>query len=332
MPHPRLPFLDSFDHHLTAHKTRKWTFGCGDIVTGRHGNGATQTCKTAFALDYQQMAAGCAYKTNGFGNAPIRFQTGFTINQNVINLQHMGDGRLCVYAPSPANKTSAPSDFVMNLNEFYYLELKAVISDRKENGKFNVTYEAKVNEETILSGAFEDVPWVNGTMNILTLEGPGGGYGSVVDDVYATEGVFLGDIRIGVIRPNGAGYYSQWTPQPAGDHYDQVNDQTPDDNSTYLQGGTPGLVETHEYEDITVYGEIRAIQTLVCLNKTDAGTASTKSRLRNQAGAETQGLIFYPSETSYLYDRTGYLLNPWTGEAWSENQINTLQFGLSRES
>jgi hypothetical protein len=330
MSHPRLPFLDSFDHYLTAHRTRKWTMGCGDIVAGRHGNG-TRSGKTAFALDYKSMAAGCAYKTTGFSNSPIKFQSGWESLQNVIDLAHMGDGRLRVYAPDPANKTSAPSDFVMNPSEFYYLELKAEISAVKENGKFDVDYEARVNEETIISGTWTDIPWANGSMNILTLQSPGGGSSCVFDDVYATEGEFLGDIRIGVIRPNGAGFYSDWTAQPAGDHYDLVNDQSPDDDSTYLQAAEAALVETHEYEDIAVYGEIRAIQTLVCVKKSDAGTAATKSRLRSGEGDEVQGLIFYPSETSYLYDRTGYVLNPWTGLAWTEDQINSLQFGLSRE-
>lgn len=342
MSHPRLPFLDSFDHELTPISTRKWTVSRGVLVAGRHGNGVQlgvgNYCETYFCDDVHTMAAGCAYRTSAFANYPLAFWSGGESTAGtltpMVSLMHLGDGRLYVRAAGigSAAVDSPPTDFVMQLNQWYYLELKAFTYGGIVNPIFAVDYEVYVNEEKVLEGTLAGVSWRvdHGHMNGLKITGPGGGLTATVDDVYCNDGTILGDIRIGVIRPNGEGTHQDWTPDSGGVHYSRVNELTPDDDTGYLKATAIGEKETHEYEDISVSGSIKCIQTLVCQKKSDAGSASTKSLLRNGAGAEVSGEIFYPSEGSWFYGRTGYLLSPFTGVAFTEAEINALQFGLER--
>jgi hypothetical protein len=338
MSHPRLPFIDSFDHESEVAGARKWTVNRAPITpNGRHGCGALLggNCATFFATDYESMAAGCAYKTTSFQNAPLSLMGGWegiggSSPSSMAALYHLGDERLYVrVSGNVVAKYSAPSDFVMQLNTWYYLELKATITTAYD-GICSVAYEVYVNEEIVLSGTIAGMAFTHGVMNGLALTGPGGGNTATFDDVYATAGVLLGDIRIGVIRPNGEGSHQDWAPDSGSAHFSRVNDLTPDDLTSYLSATEPGQKETHEYEDVTISGSAKAIQTLVCLKKSDAGSAGTKSLLRSGAGEEVNGEEFYPSEESWFYDRTGYLLNPWTGLAWTQAEINTLQFGLER--
>jgi hypothetical protein len=328
-----LPFLDSFDHYDAAHVTRKWTSGGGAITSsGRNNNGwlfgtgvgGIELSKT-FGLEYSTFCAGVAYQTQSFAGILLKF--GSIPDGSSFTLEHFGDGRL---RASSGGVFSSPSTFVMNKNQFYYFELSGTtVSLGGTSWRFD--YVARANEDVILSGSFTRTMAAsfNGKMNILSIAGPGGAFNSTIDDVYATGTVLLGDVFIGVIRPNAEGDELAWTPNAGGVHFNRANEHSPDDDTTYLAAAATGLRELHHYEDIGVF-PIKAIQTLLCTKKSDAGTGRIQSRLKNGAGTVIVGGQYYPSDASYLYFREGYENSVFTGVAWTAAEINAMQYGLER--
>jgi hypothetical protein len=330
-----LPFIDSFDHYAGGHVTRKWTSGGGQTTNGGRNNngwlfgnavGGIELHKT-FGLEYSSFYAGVAYKTQAFGGVPMYFWSVPDAGTGSFAIQHYGDGRLKVTSGS---LSSSPSSFVMNIGQWYYLELKGVIVSLGGTS-WRFDYEARVNEDTILSGSFTRsmAATFNGKMNILSLTGPGGSSQATIDDVYCVPTGFLGDLFIGVIRPNAEGDENGWTPNAGTVHYNRVNEHDPDDDTTYLLAGTVGLQELHHYEDLGSF-PIKVIQTLLCTKKSDAGTGRIQSRLKNGGGTIYTGGQFYPSDLSYLYFREGYELSVFSGVAWTAAEINAMQYGLER--
>lgn len=127
-----LLFLDSFDHYASPQDvTRKWTMGMTAIGAGRNGNGGSSAnfvARTTLPGTWAEMAAGTAYRTAAFTNFPLILYDYQIGNLWGLALGHDGAGRL--YLRTQAN-IGAPSAFVMNLNQWYYLELWGRITARK---------------------------------------------------------------------------------------------------------------------------------------------------------------------------------------------------------
>ena len=330
-----LPFLDSFDHWTDTQATRKWTASPGGgyaIVAGRNGNGflfsggiAGGLIKT-FSVDRATMTAGLAYKTPVLDNYPIMFRRAANF---IVQLAHVGDGRFIVAVgtpPGPYLATSAPSAFVMNINQWYYLEMQVTMT------RTTCTYEVRANGSIVpilsgVLGGFDFGAFGAHLMNQFISYNPPG---ILIDDLYVTESSFLGDIQINVIRPNAAGAYADWVPNGGVSSYDRVNDITPDDDATYVEATLPAMKEAHGMQDVVLTGVVKAIQVLACVKKTDPGAAEIKTILRNAGGVEDLGDAYLPSDANYLYSRKGYLVSPFTGVAFTQAEINGLELGLEK--
>lgn len=339
-----LPFVDSFDHYATANILEKWTFpdsGTGTIgAVGRRGtNGlrlsTANNVSRTFSGEYQSLYAGVAYKTTAFANFILYFQnlllSSFGTNGRIA-LTHVGDGRLQAQLNvSGVAQQLGPAVGPINLNEWFYIEFSAnVVSLR------SISYQIRINEELVLSDSFTLSPTTDivnpahrgwATVGFGT---PGGGNFSDRDDFYCTNTGFYGDVEIIVIRPNGVGAHTDWTSDTGSANWQNTDDITPDGDTTTNSTGVVGNIDTYEMEDIPANVDIFAVQGLVSVRKNLSGSGAYKQRWRNQAGSEYQGNEQYPSETSYLYNIDGYELSPFTGLAWTTEEINTMQFGQER--
>ena len=253
-------FCDSFDHYLHAQMSRKWNVPHGGtFVAGRTGTalrfGAAEGwgVKT-FNAEYSTLTMGIAHKTTAYANAPIRFVN--AINSVQFDLAHVGDGRFrFTFGASGGSGSSSPSTWVMNLNQWYYLEVQAEITTASPP---HVIASARVNGAEILAWDYTHGSSIAMNFNGVTMVPPGGGTTGDFDDLYVTDGEFLGDVKIGVLYPNAAGDSSAWTSSVvSGSSYDKPGGKgnregmiTITTSASLLSGAATSLINGN-YTDFT---------------------------------------------------------------------------------
>lgn len=354
-----LLFLDSFDHYSKAQASRKWTNAGGiasiGVTNGRTGNGAQigplNTYKT-FGVEYPTLTIGIAFNTPNFSNNIV-----FAFNGPVgisAGLAHYGDGRLYVSAQALDSAgslfpDSPPSTFVVNIGQWYYAEFSTTVSITNDliGGTYTVTitYEARINETTILSGTLSKTRTGSTTAAGAGWAGfgvssPGGGLNASYDDLYVTDGEFLGDIKIGVLYPNAAGDSTGWTPTPAAANYANVKEHPADDNATIVTAATAGLKDLYNLDNIppSFVGTIKGAQALWLVKKSDSGSAAVKGVWKSGATEIDQSAGvdfippdgFHPSAASYLYDIDPQRKSLFTAADWDVTEVNALQLGIKR--
>jgi hypothetical protein len=343
-----LLFCDSFEHYSGAQMARKWTnslptFGSigGGARTGSQclsvdGIGAQKTVVGGSGVSgcYPTITCGCAYQTQSFGNAVITFNyviPGFG-NTSQVALQHNGDGRLY---NNPNNHTTPAigplSSFVMLTNTWYYFEYKVSISGSV------MTCEARVNEAVILSDSFTltGSPTAPGWTS-FTVGGPGGGNHCLIDDVYVTDGEYLGDVRVYPLYPRADGDLSQWVPTSVGAHYLMVKEHPADDSTTIVSCSSANVGNVDEYYLDTLAGfsgTIKGAQACWLVEKSDAGDAVAQGTYRqNTGGTVVNGPSFHPSFTAWIYLLDPQRKSVFTAADWTPSEINAMQLGIKRTS
>ena len=142
----------------------------------------------------------------------------------------------------------------LNLDQWYYMEVKykchdttgisqfrldeQLIYDFSGDTKNNTTGNTDLDYGHLISGYYwnHDLQWVE------------------FDDVYIADDQgtenndFLGDIRIDVINPNGAGNYTDLTPS-TGNNYECIDEIAMDD-SDYVEGITLGNKDSYTYGSV----------------------------------------------------------------------------------
>ena len=136
-----------------------------------------------------------------------------------------------------------------------------------------------------------------------------------------------------ILRPNQAGDRTEWPWQypSTGEHWDKVDDVTPDEDSTYIyisraEAGShkdlynlpsPGIPSGAQIDYVRVYIRCR-------------GSGFTFARARPVI--KTHGMEYAPTYmsfgTSYSTQSHEWTTNPYTGEAWTLDELESLQAGV----
>lgn len=344
-----LLFLDSFDHYSTSQNSRKWTIaGSNAHPTGRTNNGVEvsggSTMLKTLMEEYVSVTAGGAYKTAGFANAIFTISNVARGNVPTVKLDHVGDGRLRM---NIGNTNTTPfSNFTVNTNEWYFVELNATIAavggTGTDSSNVKTAYTVRVNNNQIANGTVTNSGDYYGTgsgnLNYanVKIEGPGGGLTAIHDDLYISDGEFLGDIRVYVLRPNDNHATSDWAQggtSTGTNDYNFINDTNPNDDTGYLLSTATNQVQFTEMEDITGFsGSIKGAQAVWCMEKSDGGEGIFQGLLLDGTGTggTHTSSIWYPSYASYLFFHKGYSTSPFTGTSWTETEIDAIKQGEKR--
>ena len=215
---------------------------------------------------------------------------------------------------------------------WYYIELKATISDTVGS------IQLRINEYLALNLSNQDTQnGANPYINKIAIAGwTPTSYrhcGANFDDLYicddsgASNNDFLGDCRIDVIRPNGAGYTTNWAPS-AGSNYQCVDDALFDNGTDYVSETTVGDIDSYTFSDLPVgIADIKGIQTNVFAARTDSGVnTKLKPFLRpvstNYEKTEATLTISYRDYNEITE------LNPETGLAWTKSTVDAMEAGI----
>ncbi len=338
-----LPFIDSFDHYSTqAHMARKWSASSSSLtfVTGRDGvgqaiknPGQTTVFKT-FNNEYTQLSIGAAIKQSTFGGTSLiavgNVKYGGALpGQVIFNLSNVGDGRLKV---GFAGVETIVPGFVGTVNTWYYYELKCTWTYVASHPV--CAWEVRVNETSLATGSSTcTFATADATMANVWIGGLSASFGDqYYDDLYTFTGEFLGDIRIVPLYPNAAGSASVWTPNGAGANYQCVQEHDPNDLTNYVSSAVAGDVDDYEMDDISgTPGVIKAVQSLWCAQKSEAGTASITGQLISGADTDNSPEYFI-SDAGWRYWTNAYRKSPFTGIDFTKAEINAIKQGQTRAS
>jgi hypothetical protein len=248
-------------------------------------------------------------------------------------LYHLEDGRMYFVATYGAySVTSATSASVLTVGNWYYIEFSSTMAVGETAWVYTGTL--KCNGETLVTatGALSGVPAESGWSYFGIGSGPFHGGNAYCDDVYVTDGEFLGDIRLYVIRPNAVGDENQWSITGSATAWGATKDTTPDYATTIIYTPTTGHSTTVNLEDLGAIGPIKGLQANYVTTKDQAGDASFSPRYKISGSMYDSSRVFYPSWQSWIDFTEAFRKNPITGNDWQVAEVNAMQQGLKRIS
>ena len=175
-----------------------------------------------------------------------------------------------------------------------------------------------------------------------------------MDDLYVLDGEgsvandLIGDIRIDTIYPNGVGNYTNFDPEPSGNanwenvkpftfqHWDNADHAvlreyqftgTGADFTDYNEAEDT-VRDSYDLESIPALGtDVYAIQTNSIFRKTDAGKKQVEQFIRISSTDYDSGRVIDVPDWSknYYYPVT---VNPYTTNAWTEAELDSLESGI----
>lgn len=142
-----------------------------------------------------------------------------------------------------------------------------------------------------------------------------------------------GETNSGILVPNAEGNYSSIPTQSpdSGDHWDKVDDQPSDEDETYLSTEGSASWEGDLFEITDLASGAEAI-TSITVNVRFAAAGDWKIRGMTEIitnGQQFSGVTESTSGTEWVTISTQYDTNPSTGEAWTAEEVNALQAGLT---
>jgi len=129
------------------------------------------------------------------------------------------------------------------------------------------------------------------------------------------------------LRPNADGFLTEWSVYPSTPttHYDKVDEETPDEDSTYIYITAIGK-DYWNIEDPGVAGVISNVRVYVRARKTTATLTRITIRIYTYSTEYYSGTI--DLTTSYVNYYFDWATNPKTGSAWTWTEITNLQIGV----
>lgn len=225
-------------------------------------------------------------------------------------------------------KLGETSGFGFSVQTERFFEVKVTI----DNSAGVVTIKSSGSE--VLSLTSQDTQQsVNAYFNVYSLRGGNSGCALRVDDFYFCDltgtknNDFLGDIRVDVLRPNGAGTYTDFTPS-AGSNYQNVDETYPDDDTTYNDGASVGNQDSYALGDLSspTGTTIHGVKSQITVRKTDAGTMQAK--LLTRAGTTDDLGDAITLSDSFTTHIKIFEDNPDDSADWEDADINGMEVGV----
>lgn len=161
-------------------------------------------------------------------------------------------------------------------------------------------------------------------------------YSFYVDDIYAwdTSGSynndFLGDKRVATLFPNGDTAEADWTPNSGATGYTQIDELSPDGDTSYVTSSTAGDISEYDFEAMPSNAiGITGVQIYTLARKTDAGACDIRTDIVSgsySSSGETQTCT-----TAYTTKLNTFETDPNTGALWTRAAVDAAKIRLERE-
>jgi len=334
-----LLYWDSFDHYADAKKLYKWSSYRVDHATaiigatGRHSTNGLAIVHTGggYARLRRILPAAPSVITVGMAlnisslNSMVVF--GLLDNTTVqVSVRVLNDGTLQFWRGDGTAllASTAPGAFPSS-NVWHYLEVQTTI----DNAAGDVII--RVNDSEVLSdGPFDTQASATAQVTQIQLGGTGLTIGNTLyyDDLYVCDDSgaycndFLGDTRVCALLPTANGIHSDFTPL-VGTNWQEVDEVSPDDDTTYNASDTPTDRDTFDMDVLPggVAGTVHAVCAVICSRKDDSGTRTLEPSVR-VGGTDYDGdPVNIPSDYTY-HNMYAWETNPDTAAPWLVAEVN----------
>lgn len=328
-------FMDSCDHYDANSLSDKYNVSqvqIGAAGSGRDGVGRSvgtglsgelifSSGNTRYTEAVMSFAGSGSYTVVGSLTWSMQCVLPGPVSYGIATLIVDSVGDICFsYAPSTGGGTrvSAFATRKWPTNEWIHASFKIIQTTTTCRGILYLN-EQSVLDETLSGWSAETYIGVNRFKINRGLN---------VDDYYITDGDVLGDLEIGVIHPDGDDSVA-WSRLSGGSNYLMVNEIQADRDTTYNYASTATTKDIFTMQDIDTAVVVHACQSVMLSRKTDVGGASLKV-IWKPTTVEYSDADFYPSLTSYTWNRTVRVVNPDTGIAWTPAEVNALKMGYEK--
>ncbi len=167
-------------------------------------------------------------------------------------------------------------------------------------------------------------------------QGSGGGNGilraddlMIYDDFDNSDGGptdYVGDLSGEFCMVSGAGAHADMTRNSGATNASCVDENPPDDDTTYVEDGTVNHLDTYTHAALTrIVSGIRCVQVVTVAKKTGAGTRAIAGVIR-RSGTDYPGADEYLG-TDYAIGFDPRPFDPSTAGAWSAANVNAAEIG-----
>ena len=333
-------FQDGFDiYGATSELTRRWAIAGGGIsylpTGGRFGGGAAKCVQRGVYLTTPQIGSpqtvilSFAYKSsNGQTDSSdliIRFDNELGTLFSIYWLVDTNSWQ------ARSGITTVIGTFDARLREvWHWISIKLTVSDTVG------TIDVELDNVSVLSVSGADTHGNVGGTDTVTSIGLGAqnAVNQTWDDVIICDDTgsapfndLLSDRRIGTILPDSVGDSADFTASPAVGNYLNVDDTTPDDDTTYVESEVTTNLDLYNMEAVGWSPSTVDAATVVALvSNPDAGVTQCKLMCKSGTTEGAGSAQFATSGYTYLSEL--FLVNPDTASAWTEATINSIQAGI----
>jgi hypothetical protein len=226
---------------------------------------------------------------------------------------------------SRAGTTVATGSTVLQLNTWYYIELKFTISatagtvELHLNGAVEIPSTTGLNTRNTANAQWNGVgPWLAGDW-------------SVFDDIYVLDAStppnndFLGPVSIVALRPAGPGSSTQWTSNGA-PNWAAVTDSQ-DDDASFVAATTGGAVDLYAMTDPPASsGTVYAVQHLIRARQDTGAQRTIQPALKIGANTYFGAAINTGSGWTTYAQILDY--SPATSSPWTLSELAALEAGI----
>jgi hypothetical protein len=158
-----------------------------------------------------------------------------------------------------------------------------------------------------------------------------GGYTYLKDLVYwdtsgSSNNDFLGDVSVVTLRPTADSSLT-WTPSTGSTGWNLI-DELPASDADYISTATTGA-NVFDLEDLPPeYVGVKALVSIIRMNKNDGGTAKVQVGLLSGGDEDTGADRPVTSAPTFWYDISEQ--NPDTASAWTPTAVNAAQLRINR--
>ena len=343
-------FMDSCDHYnQNTTILLKWNATGGSSVqstpNGRNGRGLLMTPgNVSKSLTHQNgwvvgWAINLPTGAGGLGS-DFYYKAAHAGETTLFSVYGETDGSISLYAGNGRHtllqNSGANGFFLKGGGIWYWFDVKYSLSG---SSNISVTATFRVNTQVWCTGSgntginVNDLLLQTATVNYHTFQASTGGNTYFDDFVIAdmsgsgTVNDFFGDTALSALFPDGD-VKTDWNQSAAGSAFVLVNQQFPDNDSTYIYSDTVGDIENFTWQNTTVPpgGSIVAAHYGVFARKDAEGSRSFTQQSGPSAAPDFTSVAWYVGDT-YAYYFTALDADPATGVAWTESGFNATDFG-----
>lgn len=347
-------FLDSFSHYSTAFIGRKWT-GVPDVGRGSRSIvvGAGRCKQNALQLSANTIGSGdgpslhlpYAGLTSGTMSAGYRlagenfntsggifflYKNGTMYGDQIAGLNVDSNGTLVVIRGSVTGEVEVTRS------------LKAIQDNSWHHIGWSFTIDPSAGRAVVYVDGDMSNPWIDFTGNTGASGGytdlsvlrysstEGGGTTQQLCDFFWGDSIndYKGDTRVYARLPNADGATLQWSPKTGTSHYAMVDENPPDDGTTYNSSLTVGNIDTYKFPVIGIpSGVVYAVQVVPMMMKTDVGFRGVTPVIRQGGINYVVGTQQALSDGNFLYYPQCFEQDPISA-AWTVDTAVNDEFGV----